>query len=110
MRTGALRTLRLAAAVWAFSAVAAFGQEEQAPEPVFEEAAALIAAGERDEAARLLNEFLVGRPWDVPAFHQVGAIWLLAGEPELAVPPLEGAVARAPQFVDSRLALGQALG
>ena len=59
---------------------------------------------------RVLNDFLVGRPWDVPAFHQVGAMWLVAGEPELAIPPLEGAVARAPDFVDARLALGQALG
>ena len=86
------------------------GQDQPTPEPEIAEGAALIEAGRLDEAARVLNDFLVGRPWDVPAFHQVGAMWLLAGEPAFAVPPLEGAVARAPEFVDSRLALGQAYG
>ena len=57
-----------------------------APEPAIAEAAALIEAGERGEAARILNDFLVGRPWDAGAFHQVGAMWLVAGEPELARP------------------------
>ena len=110
MRTTAPRKLWFALALWMFPAVAVGGQEQPVPEPAIAEAAALIEAGEREEAERVLNDFLVGRPWDVGAFHQVGAMWLVAGEPELAVPPLEGAVARAPDFVDSRLALGQAYG
>ena len=110
MRMGARRKLWFALTVWMFPAPVVAGQEQPPPEPAIAEAAALIEAGERDEAARVLHDFLVGRPWDVGAFHQVGAMWLVAGEPELAVPPLEGAVARAPDFVDGRLALGQALG
>lgn len=100
----------LATALSIFAAAPGGGQEPVPPEPEIIEAAALIEAGKRDEAVRVLNDFLVARPWDVGAFHQVGAMWLVAGEPELAVPPLEGAVARAPEFVDSRLALGQAYG
>ena len=110
MRSNVPRIGWLAPAISMLLATSGGGQDQPPPEPAIVEAAALIEAGKRDEAERVLNDFLVARPWDVPAFHQVGAMWLVAGEPELAVPPLEGAVARAPDFVDSRLALGQAYG
>lgn len=84
------------------------GQPE--PEPAILEAAELIEAGRKEQAALVLNEFLAARPWDAGAFHQVGSMWLVAGEPERALPHLEGAVSLAPDFVDGRLALGQALG
>ena len=110
MRTKVRRILWLTSTWWMLPAALAAGQGQPPPEPEFAEAAALIEAGERDEAVRVLHDFLVGRPWDAGAFHQAGAMWLLAGEPELARPHLEGAVALAPEFVDSRLALGQTLG
>ena len=74
------------------------------------EAVERLAAGDRDAAARLLEAFLQDRPSDPRALHQAGVVWLVNGYPAEARPHFEAAVAVDPDFVDARLALGQALG
>ena len=102
-RTGWILTLLLGSAL--------VGEPAQAPpDSALVEAAERIEAGDAEAAAASLAAFLSARSGDPAAHHQAGALWLLGGEPGRAAPHLEAALALDPEFVDSRLALGQALG
>ena len=58
----------------------------------------------------MLERFLSSRPGDGRALHRAGVLWLLGGDPARSVSYLRAAVRAAPDLVDARLALGQALG
>ncbi len=109
---GAFRSRRagvLAAAVLSLAA-ASVGQERPPAPPEFERAATALREGDLERAESALTDFLAGREGDPAAHHRAGALWLLAGEPERAVPHFRAALGAAPDFTDARLALGQALG
>ena len=100
----------LLAAGGLFLAAAGSGQERPPAPAEFERAAAALREGDSAGAEAAVAEFLAGREADPAAHHRVGALWLLAGDPERAVPHLRAALEAAPDATDSRLALGQALG
>ncbi len=84
-------------------------QAPAGPDPRVREAAARLAAGERDAAEAALAAFLGGRETDPAARHQAGVVWLVGGSPADAVAHFEAALIADPGFLDARLALGQAL-